>query len=173
MPADGTCGDGPFVSVPLFIPAEKHGDRHKRTVPMSLPMSLKKCGNRILAVVVVLLLAAVLAACSGSEITSGPKGATFKLKNLEKGDLLETRAKFSFDDGLLKVDLESGTVDVEIVTIIPDEGDDDLYTELSTIYTGQGLKNGDEVEISDLRAEVVMRVTGESKGGTVTLSPKK
>ena len=41
------------------------------------------------------------------------------------------------------------------------------------IYTGQGLKNGDEVEISDLRAEVVMRVTGESKGGTVTLSPKK
>ncbi len=67
-------------------------------------MSLKMCGNRILAVVVVLLLAAVLAACSGSEITSGPKGATFKIKNLEKSDLLETRAKFSFDDGLLKVD---------------------------------------------------------------------
>ena len=134
---------------------------------------MKKCGNRIISVVMVLLLVAVLAACSGSEITSGPKGATFKLKNLEKGDLLETRAKFSFDDGLLKVDLESGTVDVEIVTIIPDEGDDALYTELSTIYTGQGLKNGDEVEISDLRAEVVMRVTGESKGGTVTLSPKK
>ena len=37
MPADGTCGDGPFVSVPLFMPAEKHGDRHKRTVPMSPP----------------------------------------------------------------------------------------------------------------------------------------
>ena len=35
----GTCGDGPFVSVPLFMPAEKHGDRHKRTVPMSPPMS--------------------------------------------------------------------------------------------------------------------------------------
>ena len=134
---------------------------------------MKKCGNRIISVVMVLLLVAVLAACSGSEITSGPKGATFKLKNLEKSDLLETRAKFSFDDGLLKVDLESGTVDVEIVTIIPDEEDDDLYTEMSTIYTGQGLKNGDEVEISDLRAEVVMRVTGESKGGTVTLSPKK
>ena len=95
------------------------------------------------------------------------------MNNRNKNDLLETRAKFSFDDGLLKVDLESGTVDVEIVTIIPDEEDDDFYTELSTIYTGQGLKNGDEVEISDLRAEVVMRVSGESKGGTVTLSPKK
>ena len=119
------------------------------------------------------MMALSLAACGGSEITSSPKGVTFILKKLEKSDLLETRAKFSFDDGLLKVDLESGTVDVEIVTIIPDEGDDALYTELSTIYTGQGLKNGDEVEISDLRAEVVMRVTGESKGGTVTLSPKK
>ena len=35
--SDGTCGDGPFVSVPLFMPAEKQGDRHKRTVPMSPP----------------------------------------------------------------------------------------------------------------------------------------
>ena len=45
---------------------------------------MKKCGNRIISVVMVLLLVAVLAACSGSEITSGPKGATFKLKNLEE-----------------------------------------------------------------------------------------
>ena len=30
-----TCGDGPFVSVPLFMPVEKQGDRHKRTVSMT------------------------------------------------------------------------------------------------------------------------------------------
>ena len=27
------CGDGPFVSVPLFMPVDKQGDRYKRTVP--------------------------------------------------------------------------------------------------------------------------------------------
>ena len=30
-----TCGDGPFVSVPLFMLVEKQGDRHKRTVSMT------------------------------------------------------------------------------------------------------------------------------------------
>ena len=98
---------------------------------------------------------------------------TFKIKKLEKSDLLETTAMLSFDEGLLKVDLESGAVDVEIVDILPDEEDDDFYTELDTIYSGQGLKNGDEVEISGLSGNVVMRVSGQSKSGTVTLSPKK
>ena len=119
------------------------------------------------------MLAAVLAACGGSEITSGPKGVTFKLEKLDRSDLLETTTKLSFDEGLLKVELESGTVDVQIVSIFPDEEDDNFYTELSAIYSGQGLKDGDQVEISGLRGNVVMRVTGESKGGTVTLSPKK
>ncbi len=134
---------------------------------------MKKCGNRIIAFVMVLLLAAVLAACGGSEITSSPKGVTFKLKKLEKSDLLETTVMLSFDEGLLKVDLESGAVDVEIVDILPDEEDNDFYTELDTIYSGQGLKNGDAVEISGLKGDVLVRVSGESKGGTVTLSPKK
>ena len=36
------CGDGPFVSVPLFMPVDKQGDRYKRTVPFFPPFFPKK-----------------------------------------------------------------------------------------------------------------------------------
>ena len=39
------CGDGPFVSVPLFMPVDKQGDRYKRTVPF-FPFFSRKVTRR-------------------------------------------------------------------------------------------------------------------------------
>ena len=131
--------------------------------------------RKVLAAVMALLMAVMLAACSSSssEVTSGGNGATFKLKNLPKNEFVETQAKFNFDDAVITVELEGGTVDIEIIDIVPDEGDTDSYTEMGTLYEGKDLADGEVVEVSGVRTNVIVRVYGGDATGTVTIAPKE
>lgn len=138
---------------------------------------MKKNKNRLAVVFIALLLVTFLGGCkgAGTTITSGPKGITFEFKELEKDVKDEAAAKFSFDNGILTVELESGTANVEICSTTEQDDDDlpDSYIELDTLYKGEGLKNGDEIEVNGVRGNVVMRVWGDGKNGKVKISPKK
>ena len=137
---------------------------------------MKKNKNILAVVIIALLLVTLLAGCkgAGTTITSGPKGITFEFKELKKDVKDEATAKFTFDDGILTVELESGTANVEICsTTEPDEDLPDSYMELDTLYEAEGLKNGDEIEVNGVRGNVVMRVWGDGKNGKVKISPKK
>ena len=131
--------------------------------------------RKVLAAVMALLMAVMLAACSSSssEVTSGGNGATFKLKNLPKNEFVETQAKFNFDDAVITVELEGGTVDIEIIDIVPDEGDTDSYTEMGTLYEGKDLADGEVIEDSGVRTNVIVRVYGGDATGTFTIAPKE
>jgi ABC-type glycerol-3-phosphate transport system substrate-binding protein len=131
--------------------------------------------RKVLAAVMALLMAVMLAACSSSssEVTSGGNGATFKLKNLPKNEFVETQAKFNFDDAVITVELEGGTVDIEIIDIVPDEGDTDSYTEMGTLYEGKDLADGEVIEVSGVRTNVIVRVYGGDATGTVTIAQKE
>ena len=131
--------------------------------------------RKVLAAVMALLMAVMLAACSSSssEVTSGGNGATFKLKNLPKNEVVETQAKFNCDDAVITVELEGGTVDIEIIDIVPDEGDTDSYTEMGTLYEGKDLADGEVIEVSGVRTNVIVRVYGGDATGTVTIAPKE
>ena len=130
--------------------------------------------RKVLAAVMALLMAVMLAACSSSsEVTSGGNGATFKLKNLPKNEFVETQAKFNFDDAVITVELEGGTVDIEIIDIVPDEGDTDSYTEMGTLYEGKDLADGEVIEVSGVRTNVIVRVYGGDATGTVTIAPRE
>ena len=131
--------------------------------------------RKVLAAVMALLMAVMLAACSSSssEVTSGGNGAPFNLKNLPKNEFVETQAKFNFDDAVITVELEGGTVDIEIIDIVPDEGDTDSYTEMGTLYEGKELADGEVIEVSGVRTNVIVRVYGGDATGTVTIAPKE
>lgn len=131
--------------------------------------------RKVLAAVMALLMAVMLAACSSSssEVTSGGNGATFKLKNLPKNEFVETQAKFNFDDAVITVELEGGTVDIEIIDIVPDEEDTDSYTEMGTLYEGKDLADGEVIEVSGVRTNVIVRVYGGDATGTVTIAQKE
>lgn len=135
---------------------------------------MKKKRNLIMALIVAVLMTAALAACSSVADTSiGPKGATYNLHGLSQGKFLENTVKFNFDEGIIKADLESGTVDIQIVNIVPDDAEGDTYTEMDTIYDGKGLAAGDEVEISGVKTDIVIRVYGDNATGKLTISPKQ
>lgn len=136
---------------------------------------MEKNRKRIAAVIIGLLLTALLTGCKGTTITTGPKGAAFEFKQLEKNQAEEAIAQFLFDDGILTVELESGTANVQICSVSPpaDEELPDSYTELETLYEAKGLKGGDEAVVSGVRGYVVMRVWGDGKNGKVKLSAKK
>lgn len=136
---------------------------------------MRKYNKRAAVFFFALLLAALLAGCKGTTITSGPKGVTFEFKQLEEDETEETTAQFFFDKGILTVELESGTANVKICRITPPEDEDlpETYTELETLYEATGLKDGDEIEVSGVRGYVVMRLWGDGKNGKVELSAKK
>ncbi len=131
--------------------------------------------NRIVCAVIALLLAASLAACGGSTstVTAGHDGATFKFKQIREDNLVEATAEFRFDEGVITADLESGTVDVYIASILPDQKDANMYAELDAIFEQTDLAAGDAVPVSGVRGHVVVRLTGHDATGTVTVSPKK
>ncbi len=95
------------------------------------------------------------------------------MKNLPKNEFVETQAKFNFDDAVITVELEGGTVDIEIIDIVPDEGDTDSYTEMGTLYEGKDLADGEVIEVSGVRTNVIVRVYGGDATGTVTIAPKE
>lgn len=138
-------------------------------------INMKKNRNKVTAVLITLLMVALLAGCRGTTITAGPKGATFEFQKLSKEEPEETTAQFFFDDGLLTVELESGTANVKIcrTTGTADEELPEFYTELETLFEAEGLKNGDELEVSGVRGHVVMRVWGDGKNGKVKIAAKK
>lgn len=128
----------------------------------------------VLAFIIVTFIAVLLTACSGTTVTTGPKGATYKFNKLTEDDDNEETAQFHFDDGILTVSLESGTANFLIrrISLFADEEDDDIFDELDTIYEGHDLKDGDKIEISGLRGDVVMRLWGNAGKGTVKIEPK-
>ena len=135
---------------------------------------MKKNRSRLVTVLIALLLVTLLAGCKGSTTTAGPKGITYNFTKLEMDEPVEIDAKFSFDDGILTVKLGSGTANVQICrTTEPDKDIAGSYMELETLYEGQGLKNGDEVEVSGMRGLVVVRVWGDGKDGIVKVAAKK
>ncbi len=139
---------------------------------------MKKSNSKVLAALMVLLLAVLLTACKGTTITTTSNGATFEFNKLTEDDINETTALFHFDDAILKVSLERGTADVQICSIIPmgyineDIDDDDIYDETGTIYEGKGLKDGDQIEINGIRGDIVIRVSGNAGKGTVEITKK-
>lgn len=100
--------------------------------------------------------------------TSRPKGGDIVLKDLN-GDAEGTMG-FSFEDGVMRVELESGTVDVTLVDIIPPIEDTDIPIELDSFYEGTGLQDGDEITYTDSDGEFIVRITGQDATGTITFS---
>ena len=92
-----------------------------------------------------------LAGCGGSGTTvSDVLGNTTVELNGLSGEV-EGDFELSYTDVAIDVELEQGTVDIEIVDIIRtwnDEGPDDI-TPLDVIYEAQGLEDGDHVTFSD------------------------
>lgn len=134
---------------------------------------MKRKINTLLAVVLTLFAMTVLTACSGTTITSNPKGVTFEFEKLTEDDVNETTEIFLFDDALLTVSLESGTANVQICSIVPvGDIDDDIFDEIGTIYEGEGLKDGDQIEINGVRGDIVIRVWGNAGKGTIKIAKK-
>ena len=63
--------------------------------------------------------------------------------------------------------------DIEIIDIVPDEGDTDSYTEMGTLYEGKDLADGEVIEVSGVRTNVIVRVYGGDATGTVTIAQKE
>lgn len=117
------------------------------------------------------LAACALVGCAGSGTTfSDVLGhTTVELSNLS-GEV-EGDFELTYTDVAIDVELEQGTVDVEIVDIIRtwnDDGPDDI-TPLDVIYEAQGVKDGDHVTFSDDDGNIMVRLTS-SDGATGTLT---
>lgn len=123
--------------------------------------------KRILALLSCLLCALALAACSSS-ITMGPNGGKAEFSELD--DTIECFCECSFTDITMDVELESGSVDIEIVDVDVISYEDDEYAELGPIFTAEGLASGDSVSCSDNDGSFVIRITGHGATGTVTIA---
>lgn len=112
-----------------------------------------------------------LVGCGGSGTTfSDVFGNTTVELNGLSGEV-EGDFELSYTDVAIDVELEQGTVDIEIVDIIRtwnDEGPDDI-TPLDVIYEAQGLEDGDHVTFSDDDGNIMVRLTS-SDGATGVLT---
>ena len=124
--------------------------------------------NKRLAVILSgVLCALALAACSSS-ITMGPSGGKAEFSELD--DTIECFCECNFTDIAMDVELESGSVDIEIVDVDVLSHEDDEYAELGPIFTTEGLVSGDSVTCSDNDGSFVIRITGHDATGTVTIA---
>ncbi len=135
---------------------------------------MRKNANRLLSAVLILLLAVSVTACGGfkAESKSKPDGAEIKLNGIDEGDQVEVQTAFRFDEGIIKVELESGTVDIAVIEIFPDYADSEIYAEGETLLEAGGLVDGDELIVSGVKREAVVRITGKDAKGIITISPK-
>ena len=112
-----------------------------------------------------------LAGCGGSGTTfSDVFGNTTVELNGLSGEV-EGDFELTYTDVAIDVELEQGTVDIEIVDIIRtrnDEGPDDI-TPLDVIYEAQGVKDGDHLTFSDDDGDIMVRLTS-SDGATGVLT---
>lgn len=85
----------------------------------------------------------------------------------------ESTFELAYTDIAFDVELESGTVDVEIHDVVTFEDDDTNsdVVELDTIYEGKGLASGDRATLTDDDGAVLVRVTSsDGATGKITFS---
>ncbi len=125
--------------------------------------------KRFAALLSGLLCVFALAACTGTSYTMGPTGGKAEFSELSK--TTDCLCEFNFTDVAIDVALESGSVDIEIVDIDYISIEDDEYVELDTIFSAEGLVDGDTVTCTDNDGDFVIRITGHDDAtGTVTIS---
>lgn len=109
-----------------------------------------------------------LNACTGTTFTTWPGGGKVEFSDLNEttDDLLE----LSFSSIVMNVQLESGSVDIEVVDASVFADDSNNYVELDTVFAAEGLVDGDTVSCQDDDGDVVVRITGHDATGTITLS---
>ncbi len=115
-----------------------------------------------------LVCAAALAGCSSqATFTQGIGGSYAELNGLTK--TVECDYSLPFASGAIDIELEEGTVDIEIVDIQRIGADDDDFAELDTIAEEKGLGSGDRMTFSDDDGEILLRITS-SDGATGKLT---
>lgn len=124
--------------------------------------------KRIIALMSCLLCVLALAACAGTSFTMGPRGGSAEFSELN--DTAECFCELGYTDIVMDVELEAGSVDIEIVDVDVISHEDDEYAELGTVYTAEGLVSGDSAAYSDNDGSFVIRITGHDATGTVTIS---
>lgn len=118
------------------------------------------------------LLAAALTGCktnaSYSQVLGDAKVELADLEGPADGDFELPYKNVAFD-----VELEKGTVDVEIINLAVFHNEDDTndYMELDTIYEAKGLTSGDHCSFKDDDGLIRVRVTGaDGATGTIIFS---
>ena len=123
----------------------------------------------ITAVLVVIAMALSLAACSSQatfeQMLGNAKVELSELDGSAEGDFDLPYTKIGFT-----AELESGTVDIEIVDLQQIGVDDDAdFVELDTIFEAKGVASGDHLSFSDDDGLILVRVSsGDKATGTIT-----
>ena len=126
--------------------------------------------RKLISLVACATCALALAGCSSqATFTEGFGSASAELNGLE--GTVEKDFTLPYTDAVLDIELEKGTVDVEIVDVEIFENDDvtDNYVELDTICEEKGLASGDQVTFTDNDGEILLRITSND-GATGTLT---
>ena len=124
----------------------------------------------IAAALVGSLLALVLAGCTASATFTQIPGTTKAELNGLNGSA-EVDWQLTYNDVAYEVELESGTVDLEVVEVVVfynDVTDGYDYEELGTTYEAKGLAAGDRGSFTDTDGIFRLRLTS-SDGATGTI----
>jgi len=124
----------------------------------------------ILAAAVAIAIAA-LTGCGSSEVSFSwtPDEAKATMNGLE-GEA-EGRYDLAWQDMEFDVQLESGSVDVQVVDVLL-EDEDAVPTEYGTLYEGAKLTSGDRGSFSDPDGSFILRITGHDATGVITIKQK-
>lgn len=101
-----------------------------------------------------------LAGCQSS-FTQVLGDATVELKELDgttEGDF-----DLPYTNVAYEVELESGTVDLEILDVVRASDDDDSPIPLDSIYEAKGLKSGESGTFTDDDGAIMVRLTSSDK----------
>ena len=124
----------------------------------------------ILAAAAVIAMAA-LTGCGSSEVsfTYSPSEAKATLNGLE-GEA-ESRYDLSWQDMEFDVQLESGSVDVQIVDVMLSD-ENPIPDEFGTLYEGTRLTSGDTGSFSDPDGSFILRIVGHDATGVINIKQK-
>lgn len=114
---------------------------------------------------------AALTGCGSPEVdfSWNPNEAKATMNNLE-GEA-ESRYDLSWQDMEFDVQMESGSVDVQIVDILL-EDENAIPTEYGTLYEGTRLTSGDSGSFSDPDGSFILRITGHDATGVINIKQK-
>ena len=127
--------------------------------------------NRIATVLVGAAMALSLTACSSqATFEQTPGNAKVELKELDGS--VDSEFELPYTNIGFTTELESGSVDIEIVDLQEIGSDDDVdYVELDTIYEAEGVASGDSHSFIDDDGLFLVRITsGDKATGTITFS---